>query len=25
MISSISGGSGTQYTFYANVTYGLAQ
>jgi uncharacterized protein YggE len=23
--SSISGGSGTQYTFYANVTYGLGQ
>jgi uncharacterized protein YggE len=23
--TSTSGGSGTQYTFYANVTYGLAQ
>jgi uncharacterized protein YggE len=23
--TSVSGGSGTQYTFYANVTYGLAQ
>src|ERR1017187_10936006 len=25
IVSSTSGGSGTQYTFYANVTYSLAQ